>query len=63
MIIGGSMANYTSGIVFCTESRRAVLVDVSNGRELATSFHPHVNGVIDKTSPSTEIRLEPDWAL
>lgn len=54
---------YTIGVDFGTESGRAVLVDIANGRELATAIYPYKNGVIDETLPGTKIRLEPDWAL
>ncbi len=51
------------GVDFGTLSGRAVIVDVSNGKELATSVHEYRNGVIDEYLPGTNIRLEPDWAL
>lgn len=54
---------YSIGVDFGTESGRAVLVDVSNGKELATAIYPYKNGVIDEALPGTRIRLEPDWAL
>lgn len=54
---------YAIGVDFGTESGRAVLVDVSNGKELATAVYPYKNGVIDEKLPGTNIRLEPDWAL
>jgi L-ribulokinase len=57
------MTKYAIGVDFGTESGRAVLVDISNGREVATSVHPYANGVIDECLPGTSIRLEPDWAL
>jgi L-ribulokinase len=53
----------TIGIDFGTLSGRAVIVDVSNGKELATAVHEYHNGVIDEYLPGTNIRLEPDWAL
>jgi L-ribulokinase len=53
----------TIGVDFGTLSGRAVIVDVSNGRELATAVHEYANGVIDEYLPGTRIRLEPDWAL
>jgi L-ribulokinase len=54
---------YAIGVDFGTLSGRAVLVDVSNGKELATAVHEYSNGVIDENLPGTDIRLEPDWAL
>jgi L-ribulokinase len=54
---------YAVGIDFGTESGRALLVDVADGREVATAVHAYGNGVIDEQLPGTTIRLEPDWAL
>jgi L-ribulokinase len=54
---------YTIGVDFGTLSGRAVIVDVSDGRQLATAVHNYRNGVIDEYLPGTKIRLEPDWAL
>ncbi len=54
---------YAIGVDFGTESGRAVLVDVTNGQELATAVYSYSNGVIDEYLPGTKIRLEPDWAL
>ncbi len=54
---------YAVGVDFGTESGRAVLVDISNGREVAASVYAYPNGVIDERLPGTEIILEPDWAL
>ena len=54
---------YAIGVDFGTESGRAVLVDVADGREIANAVHSYANGVIDETLPGTGIRLEPDWAL
>ena len=56
---------FAVGIDFGTESGRAVLVDVSDGRELATATYLYRNGVIDECLPAPDerIRLEPDWAL
>lgn len=58
-----SKRKYAIGVDFGTESGRAVLVDVSNGREIATAVYPYKNRVIDEFLPGTRIRLEPDWAL
>lgn len=54
---------YVIGVDFGSESGRAVIADVADGRELATSIHPYANGVIDERLPGTNIQLEPDWAL
>lgn len=54
---------YSIGIDFGTESGRAVIVDVANGKELATAVYPYKHGVIDEKLPGTNIRLDPDWAL
>jgi L-ribulokinase len=59
------MTKYAIGVDFGTESGRAVLVDVADGREVATAVYPYSHGVIDEKLPiqGREIRLEPDWAL
>ncbi len=54
---------YALGIDFGTESGRAVLVDVRDGREVATAVHPYSNGVIDERLPDSDRPLPPDWAL
>ena len=59
------MAKYAIGVDFGTESGRAVLVDVADGREVATAIYPYSHGVIDEKLPipGKEILLPPDWAL
>jgi L-ribulokinase len=57
------MSKYAIGIDFGTESGRAVLVDVADGREVATAVHAYAHGVIDERLPGSGIHLEPDWAL
>jgi L-ribulokinase len=58
-----SKDKYAIGVDFGTESGRAVIVNLADGRELATAVHPYANGVIDENLPGTDIILEPDWAL
>ncbi|HXG40744.1 MAG TPA: ribulokinase [Candidatus Limnocylindrales bacterium] len=60
-----SRARYTIGIDFGTESARAVLVDVADGRELGVEVYVYRNGVIDERlpAPDGDVVLEPDWAL
>jgi L-ribulokinase len=53
---------YTIGIDFGTESGRVLLVDVSNGEEIATHETHYSFGVIDKELPNG-MKLNDDWAL
>ncbi len=57
------MPKYALGIDFGTLSGRTLLVDVSDGREIATSVYEYTNGVIDDRLPETDEKLPPDWAL
>ncbi len=56
---------YTIGVDFGTESARAMLVDVADGRELGVEVYKYRNGVIDERlpDPDADVLLEPDWAL
>lgn len=60
-----SESRFAIGVDFGTESGRSVLVDVADGRELATAVYRYRNGVIDEhlPAPHDRIRLESDWAL
>ena len=59
------MSRYTIGVDFGSESGRAVLVDVADGRQVATAVYSYSNGVIDERLPlpDRDVRLAPDWAL
>lgn len=57
------MARYALGLDFGTESGRALLVDVTDGREVATAVHNYPHGVVDDRLPGTDEKLPPDWAL
>ncbi|MBA9087605.1 L-ribulokinase [Fontibacillus solani] len=54
---------YTIGVDYGTQSGRAVLVDLSNGREVADHVTPYPHHVIDECLPDSGIKLEHDWAL
>ncbi len=58
-------ARYTIGVDFGTESGRAVLVDVADGREVGVEVYKYRNGVIDERlpGPDGDVVLGPDWAL
>jgi len=56
---------FAIGVDFGTESARAVLVDVADGRELGVEVYAYRNGVIDERlpAPDSDVVLGPDWAL
>lgn len=54
---------YTIGIDFGTTSARAVLIDVNNGKMVASAVYKYPHGVITEKLPDSDVRLEPDWAL
>jgi L-ribulokinase len=54
---------YAIGVDYGTQSGRAVLVDLSNGHEVADHVTPYPHGVIDETLPTSGQGLEHDWAL
>jgi L-ribulokinase len=53
---------YTVGIDYGTLSGRALLVDVRDGREVATAVLEYPHAVMDDALPSGR-RLPPEWAL
>lgn len=54
---------YAIGIDYGTESGRAVLVDLSDGTEIADHVTEYRHGVIDEVLPDSNVKLEPEWAL
>jgi L-ribulokinase len=58
-------SRYALGIDFGTESGRAVLIDVADGREVATAVSEYRNGVISERLPAPHghVVLQPEWAL
>ncbi|WP_169082492.1 ribulokinase [Paenibacillus sp. PL91] len=55
-------AKYAIGVDYGTESGRAMLVDVADGREIAAHVTPYPHGVMDEKLPDGTL-LGPDWAL
>jgi L-ribulokinase len=54
---------YAIGIDYGTESGRAVLVDLSDGTEVAEHVTPYPHGVIDEVLPVSGVKLGYEWAL
>lgn len=54
---------YAIGVDFGTLSGRAVLVSLSDGKEIADHVTPYSHGVIDNKLPSTGEKLDHEWAL
>ncbi|WP_438349725.1 ribulokinase [Paenibacillus sp. FA6] len=54
---------YAIGVDYGTESGRAVLVNLTNGDEIATHVTPYRHGVIDEVLPVNGLKLGMDWAL
>ncbi len=58
-----STKKYTIGIDFGTLSGRAVLIDVTNGKEVAHAVKDYTHGVMDRYLPDGKTALGMDWAL
>ncbi|MFD1848607.1 ribulokinase [Oceanobacillus bengalensis] len=54
---------YTIGVDYGTESGRAVLVSLVDGKEIADHVTPYRHGVIDEELPESKIKLGYEWAL
>ncbi|USK44048.1 ribulokinase [Cytobacillus oceanisediminis] len=57
------MSFYTIGIDYGTQSGRAVLVSLKDGKEVADHVTPYRHGVIDAVLPESGIELGHEWAL
>ncbi|MNW42994.1 Ribulokinase [compost metagenome] len=51
---GTQMSKYTIGVDYGTESGRAVIVDLSDGAEIATHVTPYRHGVMDEVLPGAD---------
>jgi L-ribulokinase len=58
-----SKHSYAIGLDFGTESGRAVLVDASDGRVVASAVHRYAGGVIDEALPGSQTPLPGDFCL
>ncbi|CAM4366525.1 ribulokinase [Paenibacillus alkaliterrae] len=54
---------YAIGVDYGTQSGRAVLIDLSDGAEVAEHVTAYTHRVIDEKLPVSGIKLELDWAL
>ena len=54
---------YAIGVDYGTESGRAVLVSLDNGKEIADHITLYKHGVIDEKLPESDIELGYEWAL
>lgn len=60
---GTGMTKYTIGIDYGTQSGRAVLVSLVDGKEICDHVTHYRHGVIDRVLPDTDIQLGHEWAL
>jgi L-ribulokinase len=56
-------SKYSIGVDYGTLSGRAVLVDIADGRELASAEYKYPHGVMDTELPWSGRKLPNDWAL
>jgi len=57
------VGKYSIGLDFGTLSARAIVVDVENGKEMATSVVGYQDAVFDKVLPGTRITIPEEFAL
>jgi L-ribulokinase len=55
--------HYVVGVDYGTLSGRALVVRVSDGREMGSAVHTYAHGVMDRALAATGAPLPPDWAL
>jgi len=54
---------YSIGVDFGTQSGRALLAELSTGKEIAAAIHAYTHGVMDEYLPDGVTKLHHDWAL
>ncbi|MBM7553140.1 ribulokinase [Thalassobacillus pellis] len=54
---------YAIGVDYGTESGRAVLIDLTDGAEVADHVTEYSHGVIDEKLPGSQVELGAEWAL
>ena len=59
----GSKDKYALGFEFKTKTAEAILVDVNNGKTVASAINNYQYGLITKKLPGTDIELNPHWSL
>lgn len=57
------MSKYTIGVDYGTQSGRAVLVSLTDGKEIADHVTEYTHGVMDETLPNKNVKLGYEWAL
>jgi L-ribulokinase len=57
------MARYSIGLDFGTESVRALVVDIADGRVAGRAVDDFAHGVIDRELPASKVALPADYAL
>jgi len=57
------MSKYAIGVDYGTQSGRAVLVSLADGKEIADHVTEYTHGVMDETLPNKDIKLGYEWAL
>lgn len=57
------MGKYVVGVDFGTQSGRAVVISVDEGKQLSEAVSFYKDEVIDEFLPGTDIKLSSDWAL
>lgn len=57
------MSKYAIGIDYGTESGRAVLVSLADGKEIADHVTEYPHGVMDEMLPDERVKLDHEWAL